>query len=97
MTKNKTERTIECERLDGNTIIAHEGSCIVVLSANDFYRYLPRRVVLAGHRRGKALRRGITSQRREIARQWKELREASAPWGGLVAYEKRKNSEAVHS
>jgi len=94
MTKNKTERTIECERLDGNTIIAHvEKSYVCVIRSADFYRFIPRDVIIRGLRRGKSLKRSIASEKREIRRQWTELEEASAPWAGLINHEQRKKSE----
>ena len=91
------EAQVVVERVGRHQLIAHIQSTICVLSERDFFTHMPEHIVLKGLRRGKALKRGIASKLRQLRKREQELNEASAPWGGLVAYEKRKNSEAVHS
>jgi len=91
MVTNKSQVLVE--RVGRHELVAHLESAVCVLNNYDLFKHVPQDIILKGLRRGKALKRAIASKLRELKERERELNEMTAPWAGLVAYEKRKKRE----
>ncbi len=71
---------VAIERIGKFELCAYVAGAVCIIPQDIFFRCIPKEAIARGIRKGKHLKRGIASEKRQLRQAWKQLRQASDPF-----------------